>query len=227
MRRPPVLIPIALLCAGLSAQAETLEALLARMDKAAGSFRSLSGGLRKVSHTAVINDTSQESGTVRIKRISPRETRILVEISEPEVKSYVLRDRKVEIYYPKIATVQEWDLGKQKDLMDQFLLLGFGTSGRDLQRGYALKIGGADELEGRKTSRLELIPKSPKVREHLSKAELWISETEGRTVQQKFYQPSGDYMLVVYADVEWNPELPDSALALKLPKSVKREYPQR
>ena len=35
--------------------------------------------------------------------------------------------------YPKLKTVQEIDLGKRTDLIDQFLLVGFGTSGQELQ----------------------------------------------------------------------------------------------
>jgi hypothetical protein len=34
-------------------------------------------------------------------------------------------------------------------------------------------------------------------------------------------------MLITYSDVKWNPSLTDEAVTLKLPKGVKREFPQR
>ena len=33
-----------------------------------------------------------------------------------------------QIYYPKSNTVEEYDLGKERAMIDQFLLLGFGSS---------------------------------------------------------------------------------------------------
>ncbi len=203
------------------------EAVLAKMDEAAMEFRSMTGKIRKVTHTAVINDDSVESGRIHLKRQGRRGIRLLVDISEPDPKSYALQARKAEIYYPKIQTVQEYDLGKQGQLLDQFLLLGFGAPTRELMDSYTLRVTGEEMVAGQKTARIELIPKSQKVRQHLSKAELWISLENGQTVQQKFYEPSGDYRLATYTGVKWNPDLPDSALGLQLPRNVKREYPQR
>jgi outer membrane lipoprotein-sorting protein len=221
-----MLIPLSFVCALLAA-APAEQAVLDKMDESAAEFRSMSGKIRKVAHTAVINDDGVESGTIRLKRLGPRDIRLLVEIAEPDPKSYALQGRKAEIYYPKIQTVQEYDLGKQGQLLDQFLLLGFGTPTRELLKAYSLRVAGEETVAGQKTARVELIPKSPKVLQYLTKGELWISLTDGHTVQQKFYEPSGDYRLATYLEVKWNPALGDSEVALKLPNNVKREYPQR
>lgn len=211
----------------LLAAAPAEQAVLAKMDEAAAGFRSMSGKIRKVTHTAVINDDSIDVGTICLRRQGSRDVRLLVEIGEPDPKAYALQGRKAEIYYPKIQTVQEYDLGKQSQLLDQFLLLGFGTPTRELLRSYTLRVAGEETVAGQKSARIELIPKSEKVRQHLTKAELWISLADGHTVQQRFHEPSGDFRLATYTDVRWNPPLADSALALKLPKNIKREYPQR
>jgi hypothetical protein len=57
--------------------------------------------------------------------------------------------------------------------------------------------------------------------------ELWIPEDGGYPVQQKFLQPGGDYALVMYSGIRWNPNLPETQLKLALPPGVKREYPQK
>jgi outer membrane lipoprotein-sorting protein len=82
-------------------------------------------------------------------------------------------------------------------------------------------------VAGQKTARLELIPISKEVLQHLKKLELWVSESTGYPVQQKFFLPANDYMLVTYTGMKANPDLSDSALRLKLPKGVKREHPQK
>ena len=223
-----MLIHIPLLAMFLAAPAETSrDAVLAKMDEASASFRTMTGKIRKLTHTAVINDDSIEDGIIHLKRQKQRDVRLLVDIGEPDAKSYALQGRKAEIYYPKIQTVQEYDLGKQGQLLDQFLLLGFGTPTRELLKGHVLRVVGEEMVAGHKTARLELIPKSQKVLQHLTKAELWISLADGHTVQQKFYEASGDYRVATYSDVKWNENLPDSAVSLKLPQNVKREFPQR
>lgn len=196
------------------------------MDAAATSFRGVSATLNKVSHTAVINDDSRESGSMRMLR-QDKTVQVLLEFAEPDVRSMAFRDRKVEIYYPKIQTVQEYDLGKFGNLVDQFMLLGFGTPGRELAASYKVRVVGEDAVAEQRTVRIELVPKSSKVLEHLKKAELWISESGGYPIQQKFYQSSGDHTTITYTNVQRNPELDAESVRLKLPKGVKREYPQR
>ncbi|MCZ2073764.1 MAG: outer membrane lipoprotein carrier protein LolA [Bryobacterales bacterium] len=222
-------VSILLLFAGglFPSAAPTLESALALLDSAGRSFRSMSGEMKKVTHTAILNDDSTESGTVRVKQTGSKGLTMLIEVREPDPKAYAFEGKKAEIYYPKMKTVQIYDLGKHSNLVDQFLLLGFGTSASELQKSYTLRLAGKERVAGIETTRLELVPKSAKTREHLSQAELWISTADGRTVQQKFTEPSGDYRLITYTQTKWNPNLSDSDVKLNLPKDVKREYPQK
>jgi len=217
---------IALTPAAWAAPAGELDAVLDRIDHAAITFHSMSAQVRRVSHTEVINEDNVDSGMMLLKRPRPRDMRMLVDLTEPDPKTVAFQGRKLEIYYPKIQTVQEFDVGKHRELLDQFFLLGFGTTRSELENAYQLRSLGSDSVAGKKAERIELVPKSKEVSQHLTKLELWISET-GYPVQQKFYMPGGDYMLVTYADVKINPELSESALKLHVPKNVKREYPQK
>jgi outer membrane lipoprotein-sorting protein len=206
--------------------ASDLDAVLARIDSAGAAFHGMSAKLRRLSHTAVINEDTVDSGTVLLKRPKPQDMRMLVEFTQPDPKTVAFQGHKVDIYYPKIQTVQEFDVGQNRDLLNQFFLLGFGTSRADLQSNYNIRFLGPETLDGHQTERLELIPKSKGVLEHLKKFELWISDS-GYPIQQKFYLPGGDYMLMTYSDMKINPELRDAALKLQVPKNVKREYPQK
>ncbi len=210
--------------------ADPLDAVLARMDASAAAFRSMSANIKRVSHTAAINEDSVDSGTIKLKRSrkgTPGDTRMIVDLTAPDRKTAALEGETFQIYLPKIKTVQIFDLGKKRNLLDQFLLLGFGTPGRDLSRAYATTFAGAENVEGHQAAHLQLIPKSPEVLKQLRKVDLWISDESGYPSQQRFNQPSGDYTLVTFSDLKVNPNLPDSALKLQLPKGVKREYPQR
>jgi outer membrane lipoprotein-sorting protein len=207
--------------------AETIETVQSRMDQAAANFKALTATLTKISYTAVIKDSSKESGTIFIKRSKPGEILVRIEFTEPDVRSVTLSRKKYEEYLPKIATVQEVDLGKNGSLVDQFLLLGFGTPVKDLLASYSMKVTGSEDVNGQPATRIELLPKSGKVMEHLTKIEMWIPLTEGVPVQQKFHQKAGNYYLSTYSDMKLNPPLTDADLQLKLPKGVKRTFPQK
>lgn len=207
--------------------AETLDQVRARMDASAAAFQSLQADVEKTTYTAVIRDKQVESGTFLLKKVKPGDLRVRMEISQPDKKSIALSRSKYEIYLPKISTVQEFNLGKYRNLVDQFLLLGFGTPTRELMKGYEMKVLGAEMLDGKNTTKIELTPKSETVREHLRRVEMWIPPNDGNPIQQKFYQPSGDYFLSTYTNVKVNAPIADKELALALPKGVKREQPQK
>lgn len=205
--------------------AANLDDTLRKMDQSAAAFRTVSAQVRRVHHTEVIHEDDEEFGTFLMKR-QDKDVTVLLHTTRPAEKLAAFHKDKVEIYTPKINTVQEWDFGKQRNLVDQFLLLGFGTPGKELARNYSVKLIGDERVSGERTSRLELIPKLAKFRENFNKIELWVSD-QGYPLQQKLYQPGGDYYLVVYSDLKWNPSLGENDLRLNLPKGVTRERPQK
>ena len=44
---------------------------------------------------------------------------------------------------------------------------------------------------------------------------LWIDPARVVSVQQQFFEPSGDYRLAKYSDIQINQKLPDSVFKLK------------
>jgi outer membrane lipoprotein-sorting protein len=212
--------------AAFPAATGSLEEVLARMDRAAGSFQAFSADLQSVAHTAVINEDDTDSGAILLKR-TKHGMDMLVEFTAPNKKSIALRDRKIEIYYPNQQVIQEYDISRYRALLDQFMLIGFGTSGRELAEAYNMKVLGAETVAGQQTTGLELVPKSGEVLKNLKKMELWISDARTYPVRQKFYLTAGDYKLVTYTNVKMNPPLSDADLRLKVPKDTKREFPQK
>ena len=209
-----------------SLSAATLSEILSKMDQSAASFNSMSGNVRKLTHTHVIDDNSEESGTIMLKKAKPG-LEVLVHFTKPDPRSITLQGKKAEMYYPKLKTVQEYNLAQHSDIVDQFMLVGFGTSGRELAANYDIKVAGEESVAGRPAVKLELTPKSAARREKLRQLDLWVADNGAYPVQQKFLQPSGDYTTFTYSDVKLNTQLAADALKLKLPPGVKRERPQR
>jgi outer membrane lipoprotein-sorting protein len=202
--------------------ADDLDAAFDRIDRASITFKGLSANVTQVSHNAVLNEDESLTGTMAVRLPKPHELRALVDIRKPDAKQVFLTGHKVELYYPKTKTVQIIDLDRKGSaLVDQFLLLGFGSNSAEIRKSYDVECGGPETVAGQKTVRLVLVPRSADLRTKLTKVELWISDTLGLAVQQKFWEPGGDYTLATYTNMRLNP----SSLELKweLPKDVHRE----
>ena len=52
----------------------------------------------------------------------------------------------------------------------------------------------------------ELVPKSEKVRNTFDHIWLWIDPSRGVSVQQQLFEPSGDYRLAKYSDIQLQSE---------------------
>ncbi len=152
----------------------------------------------------------------------------LIDFAAPDPHTVALEGTTAQIYYPKIKTVQEYQVGKKRDLFDQVFLLGFGGSGKELSAAYEITLIAPEEtVNGEKTVHLQLVPKQKEVLSFLRKVDLWLSAATGYPVQQKGVQPSGDSTLLAYSGLKLNPNISDGALKLKLPKGVQKVYPQK
>ncbi len=208
------------------AHAATEKEILSRLDAAAATFKSLRADIVRVKYTAILDDRSEESGSMAILR-SGKDMRARILITKPNERAVSFQGDEVEIFYPKINTVQIFDVGKNRGLIDQFLLLGFGSSGKDIAKAYNVKVAGQEKIHGIDTTKIVLTPKSAKVRESLKSVEMWIPDGQAYPVRQKFVEPSDDYMEVTYRNSKVNPGLTPADLKLDLPPGVKREYPQK
>lgn len=207
-------------------RAESLDVILARMDRAAKDFKSLSAKIKQVEFTAVLNESTEATGEVRLKRQKGGVVGI-EDFKEPDPRVIHLSGHTAERYFPKAKTVEIYDAGKYASSMDRFVLLGFGVSGADLKKDYTITAAGTETLGSTPATRLELTPHASDLQKMITKIELWIPEGQSNPIQEKVLQPSKNYTLVAYSDLKVNPDLPDSAFELKLPPDVKKIYPQK
>ncbi|MBI4463906.1 MAG: outer membrane lipoprotein-sorting protein [Acidobacteria bacterium] len=203
----------------------SLEFILARMDEASARFASVSGNLDYTKVTVIVDDHSTETGKIYFEKNKGR-TRVLIAFDKPAEKYVLFEDGKVSIYRPKIAEVEEYSVGDRQELLEQFLLLGFGTPGRELQKAYGVRLLGEETLNGQKTFHVELVPKSETVTRQLARVELWISSQTWQPVQQKFVEPSQDYLLARYRDLIQNVKIPAQNFRLPLRGKVRTVRPQ-
>lgn len=202
-----------------------LEAVLRSMDQAAARFSGVTGDLEYTKVTVIVNDYSTEKGKIFFAKAKGK-TRVMLAFEEPAEKYVLFEGSRVSLYRPKIAEVEEYEISQRSELLEQFLLLGFGTSGAALQKSYQVTLLGEESLDGKTAVHLGLVPQSNQVTAQLKKIELWLSPDTWQPVQQKFFEPSGDYLIARYRDLQLNVKIPDKNFKLPLRGKVRTIRPQ-
>lgn len=188
------------------------------LDREAKDFRSLSADMERTKVTVVVNDHSTERGDLFV-----RGDKMLLQIKAPDQRTILRLGDHLYIYNPGLKRVEEYNLGKNRALVDQFLLLGFGTRGSELEKAYDVKVLRVEQIAHQPVVVLNLTPKSPKVRHEISRIQIWLSEATWLPVQQEFFESgSGDYSIVRYSNVVRNAEIPESRFRQNWPKGTQK-----
>ena len=192
-----------------------LEKVLNRMDTLAAKFRSAKADFVWDQYYKAVDDTDSQKGKIYFRRAS-KEIQMAAEISEYNGKAqpkYVLfADDKVSVYQANV--VNEYPVRKNKEAVESFLVLGFGGSGQAMLKAFDVTYQGQEKIGGEQTAKLNLVPKSEKVRSNFPQITLWIND-RGISVQQKLFSGQGDYRLAKYSGIELNEKISDGVFKLK------------
>ena len=209
--------------AGQNEQHWTVEGVLAMMDKSAQDFHSLTADVQRTKFTAVVNDNSSESGQMWIRK----DEKMRIEFSKPDPRTILRSGDSLYIYTPKINRVEEYDLGKNRAMVDQYLLLGFGTRTDSLKKSYLVSLNAEEQIDGRKVVVIELTPKSDQVRAQITRIQMWVDEAAWLPIQLKFYEAgSGDYLILHYTNLMKNLKIGEPKFKQDWPKGVSRIKPR-
>ena len=200
--------------------AAAFERLLNQMDAAAKSFRTAQMNVIWDQYDRVINETETQKGKIYFRR-EGGEIQMAADFMEPDKKYVIYSGGKVQVYQPKIDQVTEYDASKNRGDVESFLVLGFGGAGHDLQKLYDVKYLGPETVSGVAAEKLELIPKSVRLRNNIARILLWIDPARAVSVQQQFFEPTGNFRLAKYSDIQINQKLPDNAFKLKTTPKTK------
>ena len=226
-------LPIALVWGllGVAAQVQQkpadpgLEAVLKKMDVASAGFRTTQAEFEWDRYERVIDEVDDvQTGTIYYRRTG-KEIEMKADIKmagssskdlKPEPKYVLFSGGKIQMYLPKPDQVTVCDLGKKTADFESYLVLGFGGSGQDLVKAFDVTYLGRETVSGVATAELQLIPKSEKMRGTFKQMLLWINLDNGISVQQKFFDPQGDYRLTKYSSIQVNgKKIADDVFRLK------------
>jgi outer membrane lipoprotein-sorting protein len=212
-----VLLPILALLGLVRAQQQTreLDSVLKKMDTAAANFRTTQADFEWDRYEKVIDEVDDiQFGTLYLRRTG-NEIEMKADIKKPELKYVLFANGKVQVYQPKPDQVTVYDAGKNRADIESYFVLGFGGSGQDLVKSYEVSYLGPETINDIATAKLQLTPKSTKVKNNVARIFLWIDLQRGVSVQQQFFEPQGDYRLAKYSNIRINERIADEVFHLK------------
>lgn len=202
----------------------TLETVYKSMDAAAAKFNTTQANFEWDRYEKVIDEVDDvETGIIYYRRVG-KDVEMKAEIKmagtsrdklRPEPQFVLFSQGKVQRYLPRVDQVTVYDVGKNRSEVEAYLVLGFGGSGQDLAKSFDVTYEGTETIEGVATAKLQLIPKSERVRNTFARILLWIDLDRGISVQQQFFEPGGNYKLAKYSSIRVNEKIPDEVFRLK------------
>ena len=194
------------------------------MDETAAKFRSARADFVWEQFQSVVKETDTQKGKVYFRRVG-KDLQMMADIAEPTQKYVLYSDGKVQVYQPAIDQVTVYTPGKNRADVESFLVLGFGGGGHDLLKSFEVKYE-TENMGGVEAAKLNLVPKSARVRNMFDHIVMWVDPANGVSLQQQVLEPSGDFRLAKYSNIQLNQKLPDNVFKLKTTGKTKSVSPQ-
>lgn len=201
-----------------------LQAILKKMDAVAASFRTTQAEFEWDNYQKVIDEiVDVQTGNIYYRRAG-KEIEMMADVKKAgtsastlkaEPKYVLFSEGKIRMYQPKPDQVTVYDLGKDRADLESYVVLGFGGSGQELQKAFDVRYQGTETINGVAAAKLELTPKSERVRKNYNRMILWIDPDKGVSVQQEFFTPQGDYRLCKYSGIKVNEKIDNDVFKLK------------
>jgi outer membrane lipoprotein-sorting protein len=134
---------------------------------------------------------------------------------KPVQKDLVYAGGVGKLYEPLLKQMQVFKVGDRQSQLDSFLTLGFGGSGKDLQKSWDISYAGTDQIGGVSAVKLQLVPRDPNLAKTAPKVLLWIDMDKGVAVKQQRFDPSGGYVIFTYGNLRLNGPVPSNAFEIK------------
>ncbi len=186
-----------------------IAALLARMNQAQETLRTLRAELVETRSLSLLAEDEVLTGTLSFEKPG----RVRWEYRTPEKKIYVLADGELTGWLPSEMRVEKLDLGRHESRIRRLVALGQDEASlrREFRIGAVLGVGG--EVE-----HLVLVPRSRRIRKKVRKVELWIDELTALPKRIVYETGEGDRVDLVLRKLVVNPRLVAETFAIDVPE---------
>jgi outer membrane lipoprotein-sorting protein len=212
----PVITPVA-----LQAQPKPghLDEVLRQMDASSLKFQSAEADFRWDLYELVVKETTTQTGTIYFKK-EKGSTIMGAKVTSPSIKFIEYRNNLLRLFDPGVNHLTTVNATKNKAQLESFLTVGNGGSGTDLTKAWRIQDLGDEVIDGVQTTKLDLVPKDPAVRNNCTHMTIWVDPVRDIQLKQSLYMPSGDYRTAVYTNIKYNQKIDEKSYELKTDKNT-------
>ena len=201
--------------AAFAATDPALDKVLRQLDAASAKFQSTEADVKDEFYELVVRDTSTQTGSVYFLRAGGS-TEMGLAIGQKRVS---FKNGEGMLYDPNAPQkFTAFSAGQSQQKADSFLTLGFGGSGKDLERAWDIKLLGTEPIsDGASTvtvDKLDLVPKDPGVKSSFTHVVIWIDPARGVSLKQEYTTPESDKRTVTYSHLRYNAKVDTKKYAL-------------
>ena len=199
------LLALALFLAPLAASAQqpNLTDTIKKLDQASARFQSAEAHVHRVFYNAVIKaEDDVQDGSIYFQR-EKAGTQMGLATTGKGARIVMYKSGTVRVYNPGLKCYD----AVTKPGIETYLTLGFGGSGTDLDKAWAINDLGSEKIDGTTVEKLELTPKDPAVKSTITKFTIWIDLTRGVSLKQVLLDPSRNLQTATYTHVKLNEKI--------------------
>jgi outer membrane lipoprotein-sorting protein len=202
-----------------------LNEVLRQMDAASLKFKSAEADFRKELYQRVIRDTTTQNGSIYFLK-SGNALQMGAVFSPPEAKIVEYKEGRLRLFDPGPNHLTEMDGRNNQAQYESFLTLGFGGSGKDLEKTWNITDQGAESLnDGSGTvtvEKLDLVAKDPSQRNSIAHVTIWVDPTRAISLKQEFFFTSEDTQTAFYTHIRYNQSVNTKRYAIKTDSKTTR-----
>jgi len=212
-------------------QAQAKPSVIEQLNAASARFTSAQADLRQELFTKAVRDTETQTGQIYFIRRSGA-TQMGMKMLPPDAKPGTppmeiieFKDGKFRVYDTGPNQLHEFSAtGKNQAFAETFMTLGFGGSGTDLAKAWAITDQGPEQMsDGSRTvqvEKLDLVSKDAAIRNNFSHITIWVDPTRGVSLKQVSFEaaggtPTGDTRTVFYSNIRLNQQVETGQFAIK------------
>jgi outer membrane lipoprotein-sorting protein len=202
-----------------------LDKVLRQMDAVSEKFQSAQADFTWDQYEKVVDSHDIQTGTIYFQR-KGGQTEMAAIVREmngkPAPKDVIYTGGQLYLYQPNIDQLTIFSAGVNREQYESFLTLGFGSSGRDLEKNWDITYLGMEPVNGVQTAKLDLVGKQASVRANFKHITIWVDPVKDVSLKQQFFAPSDDMRTATYDHVQSPAKIPASVFKVKKAGNVVR-----
>lgn len=192
-----------------------LDKVLRQLDASSAKFQSAECNFQWDYYERVVQDTSTQTGILYTARRNGQVEMGAV-VQKPSLKVLQFQGNTLKVYDDATKQTKPFDVSQNRSQAESFLTLGFGGSGKDLEKTWNITLQGNETIDGVQTVKLDLVPKDPAVRNNFTHVTIWVDPARDISLKQVLETPSHDKRTNLYTNIRYNQKI--NASKYKLPK---------